>query len=263
MAKRQAIEPVYRTLQDTIGVSLPFGGKIMVMGGDFSQVLPVIKRGTRAQIVDSSLQMSPLWSLTKKKRLTINMRVLKDPWFSEFLLRVGDGTEEPIEGNYIRIPDDMTIQCNNRENSIKELINVIFPSIEDNVYSLYYIISRATLSTKNESVDEINNQMIDIFQREEKVYYSFDEAEDVQHNFYPVEFLHSLNVCGLSPHKLRLKIGCPIILLRNIDPSHGPCNGTRLIYKGFMRNVIDAKIAVGQHARKKRVFFFFFCQESL
>ncbi|XP_022031036.1 ATP-dependent DNA helicase PIF6-like [Helianthus annuus] len=253
MAKRQAIEAVDRTFQDIIGVSLRFGGKIMVMGGDFRQVLPVIKRGTRAQIVDSSVRMSPLWSLTKKMRLTINMRALKDPWFSKFLLRVGDGTEEPIEGNYIRIPDDMTIQCNNRENAIKELIHAIFPSIEDNVYSSDYIISRAILSTKNESVDEINNQMIEIFQGEEKVYYSFDEAEDDQRNFYPVEFLNSLNVSGLAPHKLRLKIGCPIILLRNIDPSHGLCNGTRLICKGFMRNVIDAEIAVGQHAGK-RVF---------
>ncbi|XP_021991851.1 ATP-dependent DNA helicase PIF1-like [Helianthus annuus] len=229
MAKRQAIEAVDRTFQDIIGVSLPFGGKIMVMGGDFRQVLPVIKRGTRAQIVDSSVRMSPLWSLTKKMRLTINMRALKDPWFSKFLLRVGDGTEEPIEGNYIRIPDDMTIQCNNRENAIKELIHAIFPSIEDNVYSSDYIISRAILSTKNDSVDEINNQMIEIFQGEEKVYYSFDEAEDDQRNFYPVEFLNSLNVSGLPPHKLHLKIGCPIILLRNIDPSHGLCNGTRLI----------------------------------
>ncbi|XP_035838840.1 uncharacterized protein LOC110906363 [Helianthus annuus] len=259
MAKRQAIEAVDRTFQDIIGVSLPFGGKIMVMGGDFRHVLPVIKRGTRAQILDSSVRMSPLWSLTKKMQLTINMRALKDPWFSKFLLRVGDGTEEPIEGNYIRIPDDMTIQCNNRENAIKELIHAIFPSIEDNVYSSDYIISRAILSTKNDSVDEINNQMIEIFQGEEKVYYSFDEAEDDQRNFYPVEFLNSLNVSGLPPHKLHLKIGCPIILLRNIDPSHGLCNGTRLICKGFMRNVIDAEIAVGQHAGK-RVFF---CQESL
>ncbi|XP_022014585.1 uncharacterized protein LOC110914074 [Helianthus annuus] len=114
MAKRQAIEAVGCTLQDIIGVSLPFGGKIMVMGSDFRQVLSVITRGTRAQIVDSGLGMSPLWSLTKKMWLTINMI-----WFSEFLLRVGNGTEEPIEGNYIRIPNDMTIQCNNIKISIK------------------------------------------------------------------------------------------------------------------------------------------------
>ncbi|KAI3744295.1 hypothetical protein L1987_57372 [Smallanthus sonchifolius] len=223
MAKRQAIEAVDRALQDIIGFSLPFGGKIMVVGGDFRQVLLVIKRSTRAQIVDSSLRI------------------------------VGDGTEESIEGTFIRIPDDMTIPCTIRENSIKELINAIFPSIQKNLYSSDYIISRAILSTRNESVDEINDQMIDIFQGEEKIYYSFDEAEDDLNNFYPIEFLNSLTVSGLPPHKLRLKIGCPIILLRNIDPSHGLCNGTRLICKGFQHNVIDAEIAVGQHIGK-RVF---------
>ncbi|KAD4178348.1 hypothetical protein E3N88_26939 [Mikania micrantha] len=79
MAKRHAIEAVDRTLQYIIGVSLPFGGKIMVMGGDFRQVLPVIKRGTRAQIVESSLRMSPLWSLMKKMRLTIRLSTAVTP----------------------------------------------------------------------------------------------------------------------------------------------------------------------------------------
>ncbi|KAL4583163.1 hypothetical protein LXL04_007729 [Taraxacum kok-saghyz] len=50
-----------------------------------------------------------------------------------------------------------------------------------------------------------------------------------------------------------LKVGCPIILLRNIDPSNGLCNGTRLICKSFQMNVIGAEIAVGHHAGK-RVF---------
>ncbi|KAK9070526.1 hypothetical protein SSX86_010928 [Deinandra increscens subsp. villosa] len=253
MAKRQAIEAVSRTLQDIIGVRLPFGGKIMVIGGDFRQVLPVVKRGTRAQIVDASLRMSPIWSLTRVMRLTINMRALNDPLFSDFLLRVGDGTEESIEGSFIRIPDSMTIPSTIRENSMKELIDAIFPSLQDNMHSQDYIISRAILSTKNESVDEINDQMIDKFVGEEKVYYSFDEAEDDFNNLYPIEFLNTLNVSGMPPHKLRLKVGCPIILLRNIDPSHGLCNGTRLICKGFQRNVIDAEIAVGQHIGK-RVF---------
>ena len=47
-----------------------------------------------------------------------------------------------------------------------------------------------------------------------------------------------------------LKIGCPIILLRNIDPANGLCNGTRLIIWGFQKNTIDAEIVLGQHAGK-------------
>ncbi|XP_024982866.1 ATP-dependent DNA helicase PIF6-like [Cynara cardunculus var. scolymus] len=240
-------------MQDITGVTLPFGGKIMVMEGDFRQVLPVVRRGTRAQIVDSSLRMSPLWSSIKKIRLTLNMRVQSDPWFSNFLLRVGDGDEEMMEESFIHILDDMTIAYTDKDKSKHDLIDAIFPSLQINGADSNYIISKAILSTKNENVDEINDQLIDRFCGDEKVYYSFDEAEDDRNNFYPMEFLNSLTVSGLPPHYLRLKIGCPVIPLRNINPSNGLCNGTKLICRGFQQNVIDAEIAVGQHAGN-RVF---------
>ncbi|GJU94086.1 uncharacterized protein Tco_1318842 [Tanacetum coccineum] len=211
-------------------------------------VLPVVRRGTRAQIVDSSLRMSPLWSIIKRMRLTINMRARTDPWFSSFLLRVGDGVEEVIDEYYVRIPDDMTIPYTNDAASKNALINEIFPSFATNASSSSDIVSRAILSTKNEHVDSINNELIDRFHGEENFYYSFDEAEDDIHNFYPLEFLNSLNVTGLPPYCLRLKVGCPIILLRNLDPANGLCNGTRLICKRFDPNVINAEIAAGQHA---------------
>ncbi|XP_024964415.1 uncharacterized protein LOC112504704 [Cynara cardunculus var. scolymus] len=103
MAKRQAAEALDRTMRDIIGVALPFGRKIMVLGGDFRQVLPVVRCGTQVQIVDSSLRMSPLWATIKKIRLTLNMRARTNPWFSEFLLRVGDGDEEAVDESFIRI----------------------------------------------------------------------------------------------------------------------------------------------------------------
>lgn len=50
MTKKQAVEALDTTLQDIMGCQLPFGGKVMLFGGDFHQVLPVVARGTRAQI---------------------------------------------------------------------------------------------------------------------------------------------------------------------------------------------------------------------
>ncbi|XP_074309757.1 uncharacterized protein LOC141644184 [Silene latifolia] len=70
---------------------------------------------------------------------------------------------------------------------------------------------------------------------------------------YPIEFLNTLNPGGLPPHHLVLKKNSPIILLRNLDPTSGLCNGTRLICKVFSRNIIDAKIVVGHH-KGERVF---------
>jgi hypothetical protein len=77
------------------------------------------------------------------------------------------------------------------------------------------------------------------------VYHNFDNAVDDPHNYYPSEFLNTLTPNGLPPHVLKLKIGSPIILLRNIDPAGGLCNGMRLVVRGFQRNTIDVKIMVG------------------
>nr|GEX57523.1 hypothetical protein [Tanacetum cinerariifolium] len=127
-------------------------------------------------------------------------------------------------------------------------------AVEVNGNSSDFIIPRAILSTKNEHVDELNDKLIDRVCGDEKIYYSFDAAQDDKNNLYPMEFLNSLNVSGLPPHVLRLKIGCLRILLQNLDPSDGLCNGTRLICQKFKSAIFDAKIVVGQHAGKQ-VFF--------
>jgi hypothetical protein len=61
MMKRQGVEALDNNLRDIMDrPNLPFGGKTMVFGGDFRQVLPVVRRGSRAQIVGASLLMSYL-----------------------------------------------------------------------------------------------------------------------------------------------------------------------------------------------------------
>lgn len=58
---------------------------------------------------------------------------------------------------------------------------------------------------------------------------------------YSTEFLNSLDLPGIPPHILELRIGVSIILFRNIDPPR-LCNGTRLAMKRMMNNVIEATI---------------------
>jgi ATP-dependent DNA helicase PIF1 len=65
--------------------------------------------------------------------------------------------------------------------------------------------------------------------------------------------MYALTPNGIPPHVLKLKIGCPVILLRNLDPANGICNGTRLAVRACQRNSIDAEIVLGHHAGK-RVF---------
>ena len=43
MAHRQLLEALDKTLQDVMGNDQPFGGKVLVLGGDFRQILTVIR----------------------------------------------------------------------------------------------------------------------------------------------------------------------------------------------------------------------------
>jgi hypothetical protein len=68
------------------------------------------------------------------------------------------------------------------------------------------------------------------------------------HHNYPIEYLNSLLFSGLPPHKLRLKIGCIVMLLRNLDLHHGLCNGVRLRVLEIGPRFLKCEIITGSNA---------------
>ena len=74
MAHKDALEVVDRLLKDLMDSEEPFGGKVMVLGGDFQQVLPVIPKATWPQIVNACIVTSYLWQRFNLIRLTTNVR---------------------------------------------------------------------------------------------------------------------------------------------------------------------------------------------
>lgn len=212
MTKRQAVEALDRSMRDIMDMpELPFGGKTMVFGGDL--------KGSRAQIVDASLSRSDLWKSMTQKKLKQNMRAQNDPDFAEYLLRIGNGTEKTNENGEILLPTSICVQKGTGQNGLDRLISHIYGTTDASLEDPKYITSRAILATKNDYVDRINIKMIDRFKGDEMVYHNFDSVEEDPHGYYPPEFLNTLTPNGLPPHMLKLKINCPIILLRNIDPA--------------------------------------------
>jgi ATP-dependent DNA helicase PIF1 len=69
-----------------------------------------------------------------------------------------------------------------------------------------------------------------------------EEDEQDATTLLPEEFLNTLTPQGLPPHKLSLKVGCPILLLRNLNKSMGLANGTRLIVTELRQHTIKAQI---------------------
>ena len=66
--------------------------------------------------------------------------------------------------------------------------------------------------------------------------------EDGIYHAYPAEFLQQLNAGRLPSALLCLKVSSPVILLRNLDPGGGLCNGTRMVVLNVRRKVLQCRI---------------------
>jgi hypothetical protein len=208
------------------------------MGGDFRQVLPVIPRGTKAQTISACIIKSQLWADTKVLRLRQNMRSMHDQEFATFLMCIGDGVEPTKPNDMVKIPPQIAIPWEG-EHSIQILIDHIFPQLEVHGWDASYMTQRAILTPKNDDVQKLNDILINQFPGEEHNLLSFDEVEGDTHTLYQQELLNSITHGSLPPHILNLKKGAPLMLLQNLDPRYGLCNGTRLLYRGLFMNMLD------------------------
>lgn len=92
-----------------------------------------------------------------------------------------------------------------------------------------------------------------LFLGHEETYLSSDsidtsDTSKIDDMVYTQEYLNSIKVSGLPNHVLKLKSGTPIMLLRNIDPDAGLCNGTRLLVMQTAKHVIQARLITGKKA---------------
>jgi len=213
------LDCVDRKLRDLTATDKPFGGKVVLFGGDFRQVLPVLRHAERAKIVRMTIKRWKEWRKVRQLQLLDNMcvrRVYDDPAsadrFAAWLLRVGDGRETTVQDtDLIRVPSDMIVH------SIAELVNSVFPDLSDE--RLY--VNRAILAPKNDDADKVNDFVVNQLTGticEYKSVESFDTNECAQ---YPIEYLNTLTPPGIPPHRLRLKVGYPVILLRNLNADDG------------------------------------------
>ncbi|CEI93359.1 hypothetical protein RMCBS344292_07594 [Rhizopus microsporus] len=107
-----------------------------------------------------------------------------------------------------------------------------------------YFGERAILATRNDTV--INEIILSKVPGEKVTVLSTDSASvneaDALHTV-SAEYLHSLDPTGLTSSEIELKVGSPMMLLRNIDPARGLCNGTRLIVVRIGSYIFRARLA--------------------
>ncbi|XP_018400734.1 PREDICTED: ATP-dependent DNA helicase pif1-like, partial [Cyphomyrmex costatus] len=244
MAPRYALEIIGRTLRDIMNNNLPFGGKIIILGGDFRQLLPIKLHGTRSEIVNLSIKFSYVWKYFTSFSLSKNMRVLpEENEFAKFLLNMGDGVLNDSNDN-VHLPDNCIASIN--ANIAEDIYDELIRNKEFNKMA-----KCAILSARNKDVDEINIQVVELLDTlEERIYTSIDSTENCSDNdeinevILP-EYLNSLSPSSLPPYKLRLKPNCIVMLIRNLSINEGLCNGTRLIIIELADHLLKCKILTG------------------
>ena len=157
--------------------------------------------------------------------------------FAEWVLAVGDGKIPPANHvddsaiDLIDIPKHFVLPKS--ISPIIEIVNRVYPDLATNYQSVAYIRARAIVTPTNQVVSNINDYVLTQIPRDDKVYLSLDTLTTSGPNQtrleaeYPTEFLNALAFSGMPDHQLRLKLYAIVMLLRNLNPSAGLCNGTR------------------------------------
>ncbi|GJT47303.1 ATP-dependent DNA helicase PIF1-like protein, partial [Tanacetum coccineum] len=109
------------------------------------------------------------------------------------------------------------------DDHLETMIHETYENWQQQLWDPTYFQDRAILAPTHEEVDKVNARMMSKLSCKETVYYSSDTILDIDVDFnyneslYSTEFLNSIRMSGIPNHKLALKIGAPIMCLRNID----------------------------------------------
>ncbi|KAG2234257.1 hypothetical protein INT48_002847 [Thamnidium elegans] len=159
-------------------------------------------------IVDASIRNSYIWQEVKTIHLRTNMHVRA----------------------YI-----------NQLHSPNEPISKVYPqqNLDNSLGNPQIFFKSAILTTQNSVVDALNEKVLNLMPGDTTTLLSSDsvetsEQENDEIQQISTEYLHTLNPANFPPAKLILKKGCIIMLLRNLGPEKGLCNGTRLIVKDIL-----------------------------
>jgi hypothetical protein len=91
-------------------------------------------------------------------------------------------------------------------------------------------MEHSILAPKNTDIDEVNNAILESLSEELHTYLSTNSLTPIEEgasavagvsmdSLYPMEFLNTLQFDGIANHKPELKVGVPILLLRNLNQS--------------------------------------------
>ena len=146
---------------------------------------------------------------------------------------VGDPGEE-----LVKLPVELCFPIKENQ-GLEAFCATIYPNMAERHMEVDYMQGRTILAPTNASVATINSYLMTQLPTEEVVLLSADSTvQPGDAARHPVEFLNTLEPQGLPVHRLVLRPGCILRLMRNLNPKDGLCNGSRM---RFIK-IVDRKV---------------------
>jgi ATP-dependent DNA helicase PIF1 len=135
--------------------------------------------------------------------------------FAEFLLQIGNGTYPTCD-----LDDDETIELPQSIITNTDIVTEIYGNNFESPDHVSKFSKVAILAPRNDHCQEINEKTLSLIPGNTRSYTSVNRLiteNDNEELQFPVEFLNSLELTGLPSHKLNLKVGAIVMLLRNLN----------------------------------------------
>ena len=246
MANRAVLACVEECCRKVTGNQTTFGGKVVILLGDFRQTCPVIPRGTKADLLNACISRCEFWPQFHITRLIAPIRNADDPALASFVDEIGDGAGPRVDLSFFSHTTD-----------IRDIINFVYGQnvISDPTACLW----RCILAPTNAQVDLYNAAVLSLLPSASRQYHAADslaehaEAAEVagsNPDVYPplpnpdavLDYVRHQRPNGMPDYSLTVKVGGVYCLLRNFSVDLGLVKNARVVVIGIGSKLVTIRV---------------------
>ena len=257
MSNKLAPATLDLTLRDLRKCNRPFGGATVLLSGDWRQVGPVVPLGTAHDVVDaafiSSFTCGSMSNDSASRHLCAIalMNLTPNPYAP--LVKVEFHPPHSDKSEVITLQHSSTTADSDSQQStctvqgdtdLQHLIDFVYPDLLTADPTL--LAARGILAPRNVSIDDINNHILHLLPNTSRSLLISNSL--IKSNPRDIEevtstaFLEAVDVPGVHPHNLHLKVGCVLMFIHNVNFDSGIVNGKKGIVRAGSPRIVDVEV---------------------
>jgi hypothetical protein len=229
-----------------MGSQTPFGGKVVILLGDFRQTCPVIPRGTKADILNACISRCHLWVQFQIARLIAPIRNAEDPALASFVDAIGDGAGPNVDLSLFTCTTD-----------VEDVINFVYGRNITNDPTA--CLRRCILAPTNAQVDLYNILVLNLLPSPSRQYHAADSLEEhaeaaeatnagsdaispLPNPDAVLDYVRYQRPHGVPDYSLAVKVGGVYRLLRNLSIDQGLVKNARVVVVGMGLKLVTVRL---------------------